>query len=223
MHLGVKASGQSSGIGSQRQTGMVEQATKLTAILVLALSAAGCASVNEPSSLNLPEMPSLANVSAIGASNSERASNSPTELYARIGRGAMACWFGANGPLKLGYIFHAEAEPASRGGKAEIVIHARELGQPNPRGPKAYRVNIVPVGETASVQPENLRMPEAVGAAMTADVERWSKGESACSSQAVAGSWSPQAPETGKKTPGAKTTSAKSTKTKALALKPAKQ
>ena len=202
---------------------MVEQATKLTAILVLALSAAGCASVNEPSSLNLPEMPSLANVSAIGASNSERVSNSPTQLYARIGRGAMACWFGANGPLKLGYIYHAEAEPASRGGKAEIVIHARELGQPNPRGPKAYRVNIVPVGETASVQPENLRMPEAVGAAMTADVERWSKGESACSSQAVAGSWSPQAPETGKKTPGAKTTSAKSTKTKALALKPAKQ
>ena len=202
---------------------MVEQATKLTAIIVLALSAAGCASVNEPSSLNLPEMPSLANVSAIGASNSERASNSPTELYARVGRGAMACWFGANGPLKLGYIYHAEAEPASRGGKAEIVIHARELGQPNPRGPKAYRVNIVPVGETASVQPENLRMPEAVGAAMTADVERWSKGESACSSQAVAGSWSPQAPETGKKTPGAKTTSAKSTKTKALALKPAKQ
>ena len=206
---------------------MVEQATKMTAILVLALSVAGCANVNEPPSLNLPAMPSLANVSAIGASNSERASNSPTEFYARIGRGAMACWFGANGPLKLGYIYHAEAEPASRGGKAEIVIHARELGQPNPRGPKVYRVNIVPVGETASVQPENLRMPEAVGASMTADVERWSKGESACSSQPVAGSWSPQAPEAGKKTPGAKATgakatSAKTTKAKALALKPAK-
>ena len=57
------------------------------------------------------------------------------------------------------------------------------------------QVNISPVGETASVQSENLKMPEAMGRAMTADVERWSRGETACSSSAVAGTWSPQSPD----------------------------
>ena len=196
---------------------MVDRATKSAVVLGLALFGAGCSSVSEPSSLGLPAMPSIASVSAIGAGSSERSIGSPTELYARIGRGAMACWFGANGPLKLGYIYHAEAEPASRGGKAEIVIHARELGQPNPRGPKAFRVGIVPVGETATVQSENLKMPEPMGSAMTADVERWSKGESACSNTAVAGTWSPQIPVA-----SSKTASAKKAKAKVVAQKPGK-
>lgn len=181
------------------RTGMVDSATKLSgksaALVAVALLGSGCASVSEKPDFSLPAMPSLASVSAIGAGSSEKTAGTPTELYGRIGRGAMACWFGANGPLKLGYIYHAEAEPASRGGKAEIIIHARELGQPNPRGPKAFLVNISPVGETASVQSENLKMPEAMGRAMTADVERWSRGETACSSSAVAGTWSPQSPD----------------------------
>ncbi len=188
---------------------MVEHTTRFAAVLGLALIGAGCSSVSEQPTLSLPDMPSLASVSAIGADSSERSIGSPTELYARIGRGAMACWFGANGPLKLGYIYHAEAEPASRGGKAEIVIHARELGQPNPRGPKAFRVGIVPAGETASVQSENLKMPEPMGSAMMADVERWSKGETACSNSAIAGTWSPQAPAASTKTANAKKTNAK--------------
>ena len=145
--------------------------------------------------MTLPSLPSVGSISAIGAGSSERPLGSAIELYSRIGRGAVACWFGANGPLKLSYIYHADAEPPSRGGKAEIIIHQREPGQPNPRGAKAYWVAIEPSGETATLQTENLKMPDAMGKGMTEDVERWSKGETACSSAASVAAWTPKAPE----------------------------
>ena len=161
-------------------------------------------------------LPSVASISAIGAGTSDRPVGSATDLYARVGRGAMACWFGANGPLKLGYIYHAEAEPASRGGGAEIIMHQREVGQPNPRGPKAYRLNIEPAGEAATIATENLKMPEASGRAMTADVERWSKGEAACTGSSTVAGWSPKAAED--QTSAAKAPAVKKPKAK-IALK----
>ncbi len=72
---------------------------------------------------------------------------SATELYSRVASGAMSCWFAANGPLKKDFIFHATADAPSRGGKAEIVIHQRDPTQPNPRGAKAYLVEIEPTSE----------------------------------------------------------------------------
>ncbi len=131
----------------------------------------------------------------------------------------MACWFGANGPLKLGYIYHAEAEAASRGGGSEIIIHQREIGQPNPRGPKAFRIKIEPAGDAATIATENLKMPEASGRAMTADVERWSKGEAACTGSLAVAGWSPKTADD-QKAP-AKVASAKKPKAN-IAFKPAK-
>ena len=162
-------------------------------ILACGFALGGCASMPEAPSLSMAALPSVASISAIGAGSSERPIGSATDLYARVGRGAMACWFGANGPLKLGYIYHAEAEAASRGGGSEIIIHQREIGQPNPRGPKAYRIKIEPAGEAATIATENLKMPEASGRAMTADVERWSKGEAACTGSSAIAGWSPKA------------------------------
>ena len=186
--------------------------------LLSGLALSGCANMSDGPGLSLPALPSVASISAIGAGTSERPVGSATDLYARVGRGAMACWFGANGPLKLGYIYHAEAEPASRGGGSEIIIHQREVGQPNPRGPKAYRIKIDPAGEAATIATENLKMPEASGRAMTADVERWSKGEAACAGSSAVAGWSPKAAED-QKAP-AKVASAKKPKAK-IALKPA--
>ena len=51
----------------------------------------------------------------------EQGAGSATEIYSRIATGAMGCWFGASGPLKKDYIYHADADAPSRGGKAEIV------------------------------------------------------------------------------------------------------
>ena len=93
----------------------------------------------------------------------------------------MSCWFAVDGPLKKDFIFHATADAPSRGGKAEIVIHQRDPTQPNPRGAKAYLVDIEPTGEsTATIKAENLKMTEAFAASMTDDVGRWSKGDQGC-------------------------------------------
>lgn len=129
----------------------------------------GCAGAALP---QLPEMPlDMFKSEVVGA---------PTEVYARVARGAMACWFGTDGPLKKSYIYHAEAEPPSRGGKAEIVIHEIDRTSENPRGLRAYRIAIVPSGEISSLAVENLKLPEALAASMEKDVRRWAAGGIGC-------------------------------------------
>lgn len=117
---------------------------------------------------------------------------SPTEIYTRIGRGAGICWFGTNGQLKATHIFHADAEPPSRGGKAEIVIHEKDTAMPNPRGNRAFRVQIAPSGENASIDIENVRFPIDVGQTMTADVRRWARNDITCNDKAQTKGWDAQ-------------------------------
>ncbi len=116
----------------------------------------------------------------------------PTELYARIARGAQNCWFGGNGPLKARYIFHADAEPPSKGGQAEIVIHEIDKSTPNPRGARAFRVIITPTGDTSSVQAENARFSLEVGERMSADVRRWARNDLSCVAKGQTNGWTPQ-------------------------------
>ena len=205
---------------------MTDVATRLGLALLGTMFVAGCASTGgetSATSLTLPQLPSLAAVAAIGAGTSERPVGSATEVYARVALGANTCWFGANGPLKKDYIYHAEADAPSRGGKSEIVIHARDVTQPNPRGAKASRIHIEPAGEAATLETENLKMTEPVAAAMTSDVGRWSKGDQGCAgaSTAMAAGWLPQSPAVG--VPPKKASLAlKKSKIKTAAAKPAK-
>jgi hypothetical protein len=163
-----------------------------------ALTLAGCAGGS-----SLPQL-SLPTASSIEAASEEKSVTtidqpigSATDLYARIASGAMSCWFDANGPLKKEYIFHATADAPSRGGKARIVIHRRDPTQPNPRGVRAYLVNIDPTGESsATVKTHNLKMPAVLATTMNADVGRWSKGIQGCAGNTTATGWSPAAPET---------------------------
>ncbi len=145
---------------------------------------------------------------------------SATDIYSQIARGAMACWFAVNGPLKKDYIFHATADAPSRGGKAEVVIHRRDPTQPNPRGVKTYVVEIKPTGETtANVSAENRQMSDAYASAMTADITRWAKGEEGCASTSAVAGWVPapigpvaDAPKAAKKTKKAKLKAAETKK-----------
>lgn len=114
---------------------------------------------------------------------------SPIELYIRIGRGAGVCWFGTHGLLKATHIFHAEAEPVSRGGRSEIVIHEKDLSMPNPRGARAFRVQIAPAGENARLDIENLRFPPEAGQIMIADVGRWARNDLTCSNVVQTNGW----------------------------------
>ncbi|WP_072390068.1 hypothetical protein [Hyphomicrobium sp. CS1GBMeth3] len=120
----------------------------------------------------------------------------PTEVYTRIARGVLTCWFGAEGPLKPQYIYHAEAEPASKGGRAEIKIMTRDREAEDPRALRAYRIAILPSEGRTKVEIENVRLPEPLAANLKTDVERWSRDVEGCGEGPVTAGWSAdQAPE----------------------------
>lgn len=189
----------------------------LAAPLAAAAFLAACAGAGQQAQeLTLPKVGSVSQTDPVTI---DQPVGSATDLYARVAQGAMSCWFAANGPLKKDYIFHATADAPSRGGKAQIVIHQRDPTQPNPRGAKAYLVNIDPTGEsTATIKTENLKMSDAFAAAMTEDVGRWSKGDQGCAGNSTVVGWVP-APPTAAETPTTPHT-AKKSKVKAARPKP---
>ena len=160
-----------------------------TAVAIVLLSAlAGCTSATGP---QLP-----VGSAAIETSSAEKpvpvagqeptgtilmAKSTPTEAYEVVARGALGCWFGADGPLKPTHVFHAEADPPASGGAAEIVLHERDPAFRDQRGPRAFRVtfaNAPPGG--AQVGIANIKMVTALGDAMTKDVETWAAGGKGC-------------------------------------------
>jgi hypothetical protein len=167
-----------------------------------AILAGGCSNASPPS------LPSLSDIT--GTVSEGPVVGDPTEVYSRVARGAMACWFGTAGPLKADYVYHAEAEPAGLGGKAEILIHERDRSKDTQKGEKAFRVGIAKEGEATSLTVENFKLPGPMAKSMEADVRRWGAGSIGC----VAGDkgWelrSPEAEEAPKakkaKTPAKKT------------------
>lgn len=147
-----------------------------------ALMVGGCTGNGPP-----PSLPSIHELT--GAISETPIVGSPTEVYERIARGVLACWFGSSGPLKADYVYHAEAEPPSKGGKAEIIIHERDRLSANPKGVRAYRVAIASEKEATTLAFENLKMPEAMAKGMEADARRWGEGAFGCS-EAQTGGWS---------------------------------
>lgn len=116
----------------------------------------------------------------------------PIEIYTRVAHGAQLCWFGAHGALKGSHIFHADAEPAAKGGRSEIVIHEKDASMPNPRGNRAFRVQITPSGDNATLDIENIRFPIETGRQMTADVRRWARNDLTCSAAGPVKGWDAQ-------------------------------
>lgn len=157
------------------------------------IGAAASLLVGACANASAPTLPTLPEIAAALSLNEDEVVGSPTEVYARVARGAMSCWFGSAGPLKPNHIYHAQAEPASQGGKSEIVIHERDRTSENPKGLRVFRVSIEPKDETASVAIENLKLPETLAKSMDGDVRRWAAGAIGCTKGG--NDWSPQAPE----------------------------
>lgn len=127
----------------------------------------------------------------------EQIVGTPTELYTRIARGALTCWFGASGPLKGAYMYHADADPPSKGGRSEITIRMKDTTASDPRSLRAYRVLIAP-GETGSVLDiENAKLPEPLAASLSSDVRRWAGDEEGCSAVPAAAAWTADPGEAG--------------------------
>jgi hypothetical protein len=152
-----------------------------------ALGAGGCTSATGP---QLPagaapiETSSAARPLPVAGQEPTRttliAKSTPTGVYEIVARGALGCWFGANGPLKPTHVFHAEADPPAAGGAAEIVLHERDTAYPDQRGPRAFRVTFAGTPGGAQVGIANLKMATPLGDAMTKDVETWAAGGEGC-------------------------------------------
>lgn len=105
----------------------------------------------------------------------------PVDVYARVARGALKCWFGPEGSLKATHVFHARVDPPSAGGSAEIGVHTREAGS-TIGVLRAYVIAINPVsGGGSTIEVQNVRLPEKDAALMKADVARWIAGQEGCS------------------------------------------
>jgi hypothetical protein len=173
--------------------GLPRIAARLASLALAAATAAACSNGLETASLaklQVPELPKLELPEGAPA-----VVGTPTEVYTRLARGALTCWFGTNGPLKGTHIFNADAEPPHKGGRAEIVIHEKDLQAPSPRGLKAYRVQIAPDGERTTIAVENLKLAKPLGDAMEQDVRRWATGEIGCRETSPA--WTAAAPAPG--------------------------
>jgi hypothetical protein len=160
--------------------------------LALAGAVAGCTSAS------MPKLPSLASLSVLPAApetgsapaaaaaasgpveTSLTVAGTPTGVFTQVAHGALRCWFGANGPLKADYVYRAEAEPPSKGGAAEIVIHERDTSFRDQRGPRAYRVTFDAQGSGVHVTSTALKVEPAKAQAMARDVETWARGGNGC-------------------------------------------
>ncbi len=156
-----------------------------------------------------PILSPLLNMASLGGSTTDRI-EPPVEIYSRIARGALKCWFGTQGSLKKTHVFHADVAPPSAGGGADIAIYERDLTGQSPRSVRAFKIMIARSGEGSNVQPENFRIPETVARDMSADVGRWTQGSEDCSVIGLGG-WTAR--------PGAEEAPATSAATKPLATK----
>ncbi|MBX9592229.1 MAG: hypothetical protein K2X43_23295 [Hyphomonadaceae bacterium] len=104
----------------------------------------------------------------------------PTEVYALVARGALGCWFGAEGPLKPTHVFQAEADPPAKGGAAEIVLHERDESARDKRGVRAYRMSFTTEPAGVRMQVSVLKMEPQLAALMSKDAEVWAKGGTGC-------------------------------------------
>ena len=146
-----------------------------------AVALAGC-SGSTPSLTNVAAVPDLAAVTPkLAPADAPRPVGAPTEIYTRIARGILTCWFGPGGPMKPTYIYHADAEPPSKGGASVISIHLRDREATDPRSIRAWKLAVVPAPEGTTVDIENFKLPPEIAEPLTRDARRWAAGEEECS------------------------------------------
>ena len=158
---------------------------RLTAAAVVGLGLVGCASEGPGSDL----LPSADGLSALPPLTGALVVGTPTEVYTRVARGVLNCWFGASGPLKGQYIYHAEADPPSKGGRARIAIHTKDKKAKDPRSIRAFRVVIAPGAERTTVDVENYKFEKPLAMRFRADVGRWASNKEGCGDAPMTAGW----------------------------------
>jgi hypothetical protein len=154
----------------------------ISIIPVLLLATAACTSslpTLPPSSQPAPQADN-AEISQVPAEVVSIVPGTPTDVYALVARGALRCWFGADGPLKPTHVFHAEAESPAKGGAAEMVLHERDETMRDKRGARAFRVSLAGVPAGVRVAIAMPRMEQQLAQLMAKDVTAWTKGGTDC-------------------------------------------
>lgn len=179
---------------------------RVALIWVLAAGSAGCSSSGAPT---LSAAPSVVETGAIPQPPSsdhtayERSiivPGTPTDVYALVARGALGCWFAANGPLKSTHVFRADAAPPSQGGQAEIVLHERDVSMRDQRGARAFQVKLQSEAGRVRVDMIVLRVAPTLAEPMLLDVEAWSRGDASCQARAFGAPQAAAPPPTAAKT-----------------------
>jgi hypothetical protein len=164
-------------------------------LLALATLCGGC-SADSSTIKNLsgdsPALKTLTNSLGPGVSPTVTSADPPIEVYARVARGALKCWFGPEGSLKKTHVFHAKADSPTDGTPIEIAVHTRD--EETSRGVlRAFAISITPSGSGSLVESKNIRFPTAQADLMVADVGRWTSGKDDCSVVGTGG-WAAGAP-----------------------------
>ncbi len=178
--------------------------TSTAVLLTAAALLAGCSGTSP--SLPGVAMPDVATITPkLTPADAPRPVGAPTEIYTRVGRGILTCWFGPAGPMKPAYIYHADAEPPSKGGASVISIHQRDREASDPRSIRAWKLAIIPDPEGTKVEIENFKLPPAIAEPLARDAHRWAAGEENCSDAPIlAAPPPPPAPVIASKKPPAK-------------------
>ena len=167
--------------------------------LVLVLLAGACASSSLPTLP--PSQPPAETGDIAGSRGAYEAAfitpGTPTGVYTLVARGALGCWFGAGGPLKATHVFQAEAEPPTKGGAAEIVLHERDVTLRDQRGVRAYRISFVSDATGVRVGTSALKIEPQLAQLMAKDVGAWARGGSSCELRSIMPP-APPAPVSGK-------------------------
>ena len=151
------------------------------AMVISSVALTGCASSPAPilsGALNAPALPPTDAVSV---------NSPPTDVYAAIAQHALTCWMGPKGPLKPTHIFHADAASPTTGGHAEIALHERDITQPHPWGPRAFRIELTAEGggTDTRITMNNIKLPRDLADALRKDVTAWAQGGEGCQAQVV--------------------------------------
>lgn len=164
----------------------------IAAVLLAGNLAAACSGDGGSTALGLPSAAdlSIGSLPAALVPAEGRIVGSPTDVYTRVARGALTCWFGAAGPLKSHYIYHADADPPSKGGRSEIVLFEKDPAAEDPRSMRAYRLVISLVDEKTKLEIENLKVAEPLAARLKSDIDRWAANEEGCGEGPITAGWS---------------------------------
>jgi hypothetical protein len=161
-------------------TGTIRGPSKAGIGVVLAALAGGCSANGMPTLQSL--LPPPAETSSVAPAppptpteKSLSVAGTPTIVFAQVAQGVLGCWFGGGGPLKASHVYRAEADPPTKGGEAEIVIHERDPSLRDLRGTRAYKITFAGEGSGVRVTTMPLKIDAKLADAMARDVETWTK------------------------------------------------